>query len=129
MFHSNVDVLMREYSYLFFNIENAVAYKELNFFLSIFAANKAVDTLLDSQWATGKDVLFTDRQSVVNFCNKWVFFFFLMIWHKEMETLLMVNKTPYLEIMLLRGMLQFPSNMPKWNATVWRLSAHVGSCL
>nr|XP_053628577.1 translocation protein SEC62-like [Cherax quadricarinatus] len=34
------------------------------------SANKAVDVLLDSPWATGKDILFTDRQSVVDYCNK-----------------------------------------------------------
>ncbi|XP_042237146.1 translocation protein SEC62-like isoform X2 [Homarus americanus] len=44
--------------------------KFLNHPVNYFYANKAVDTLLDSQWATGKDILFTDRQSVVDYCNK-----------------------------------------------------------
>ncbi|XP_045609956.1 translocation protein SEC62 isoform X2 [Procambarus clarkii] len=44
--------------------------KFLNHQVNYFYANKAVDTLLDSPWATGKDILFTDRQSVVDYCNK-----------------------------------------------------------
>ncbi|XP_071525875.1 translocation protein SEC62 isoform X2 [Panulirus ornatus] len=44
--------------------------KFLNHQVNYFYANRAVDILLDSPWATGKDILFTDRQSVVDFCNK-----------------------------------------------------------
>ncbi|KAK8749661.1 hypothetical protein OTU49_015468, partial [Cherax quadricarinatus] len=44
--------------------------KFLNHQVNYFYANKAVDVLLDSPWATGKDILFTDRQSVVDYCNK-----------------------------------------------------------
>ncbi|KAK3856341.1 hypothetical protein Pcinc_037329 [Petrolisthes cinctipes] len=44
--------------------------KFLNHQVNYFYANKAIDTLLDSQWATGKDCIFTDRQSVVQYCNK-----------------------------------------------------------
>jgi len=35
-----------------------------------FYANKAVDVLLDSQWATGEEALFTDRPSCVDFLNR-----------------------------------------------------------
>ncbi|XP_045131372.1 translocation protein SEC62-like isoform X2 [Portunus trituberculatus] len=44
--------------------------KFLNHQVQYFYANKAIDILLDSQWASGKDILFTDRQSVVDYCNK-----------------------------------------------------------
>ncbi|XP_027222883.2 translocation protein SEC62 isoform X3 [Penaeus vannamei] len=44
--------------------------KFLNHQVNYFYANKAVDILLDSPWASGKDILFTDRESVVEYCNK-----------------------------------------------------------
>lgn len=50
--------------------------KFLNHQVNYFYANKAVDLLLDSQWATGKDVVFTDRQSCVDYCNKLLKFKF-----------------------------------------------------
>ncbi|XP_068221193.1 translocation protein SEC62 isoform X1 [Palaemon carinicauda] len=50
--------------------------KFLNHQVNYFYANKVVDLLLDSQWATGKDVLFTDRQSCVDYCNKLLKFKF-----------------------------------------------------
>lgn len=45
--------------------------------LSVFvlAASKAVDCLLDSKWAKskkGEEALFTTRDSVVDYCNRWV---------------------------------------------------------
>ncbi|XP_064103643.1 translocation protein SEC62-like isoform X3 [Macrobrachium nipponense] len=50
--------------------------KFLNHQVNYFYANKAVDLLLDSQWATGKDIVFTDRQSCVDYCNKLLKFKF-----------------------------------------------------
>ncbi|KAL7631589.1 UNVERIFIED_CONTAM: hypothetical protein RMT77_018106 [Armadillidium vulgare] len=44
--------------------------KFLNHQVSYFNANKAIDVLLDSPWATGENALFTDRVSVVEFGNK-----------------------------------------------------------
>ncbi|KAF2361072.1 hypothetical protein FHG87_008173 [Trinorchestia longiramus] len=44
--------------------------KFLHHQVDYFYASKAVDVLLDSQWATGKDAIFTDRQSVVVYCNR-----------------------------------------------------------
>ncbi|XP_042876447.1 translocation protein SEC62-like isoform X3 [Penaeus japonicus] len=44
--------------------------KFLNHQVNYFYANKAVDVLLDSPWASGKEILFTDRESVVEYCNK-----------------------------------------------------------
>ncbi|XP_018013899.1 translocation protein SEC62 [Hyalella azteca] len=44
--------------------------KFLHHQVNYFYASKAVDVLLDSQWATGKDAIFRDRQSVVDYCNK-----------------------------------------------------------
>lgn len=41
----------------------------------VFAASKAVDCLLDSKWAKakkGEEALFTNRESVVEFCNRYV---------------------------------------------------------
>ncbi|RXG51393.1 hypothetical protein Avbf_17563 [Armadillidium vulgare] len=43
--------------------------KFLNHQVSYFNANKAIDVLLDSPWATGENALFTDRVSVVEFGN------------------------------------------------------------
>ena len=34
-----------------------------------YTAEEAIDTLMDSPWATGKDCIFTDRQSVEDFCH------------------------------------------------------------
>ncbi|MCL4125969.1 UNVERIFIED_CONTAM: hypothetical protein GTU68_003295 [Idotea baltica] len=44
--------------------------KFLNHQVSYFNANKAIDILLDSPWASGENALFTDRVSVVDFGNK-----------------------------------------------------------
>jgi len=44
--------------------------KFLHHQVDYFHANKAVDVLLDSQWATGDELLFTDRQSVVDYLNR-----------------------------------------------------------
>ena len=34
-----------------------------------FSGSKAVDFMLDSKWATGKDPIFSDRESVVVYLN------------------------------------------------------------
>uniref|UniRef100_A0A6A7FNJ5 Translocation protein SEC62 n=1 Tax=Hirondellea gigas TaxID=1518452 RepID=A0A6A7FNJ5_9CRUS len=44
--------------------------KFLHHQVNYFTASKAIEVLLDSQWATGKQPLFTDRQSVVDYCNR-----------------------------------------------------------
>ncbi|XP_076057459.1 translocation protein 1 isoform X2 [Oratosquilla oratoria] len=50
--------------------------KFLNHQVNYFYANKAVDCLLDSPWATGKDVVFTTRESVVEFLDQLLSFKF-----------------------------------------------------
>merc|ERR1711915_422007 len=50
--------------------------KFLSHQVNYFYANKLVDAALDSPWATGKDVLFTDRQSVVDYCDRFLKFKF-----------------------------------------------------
>jgi len=44
--------------------------KFLNHPVNFFYANKAIDVLMDSPWATGKDILFTTRESIVDYMNK-----------------------------------------------------------
>ncbi|KAG9331616.1 hypothetical protein JZ751_018645 [Albula glossodonta] len=42
---------------------------------SVTTASKAVDSLLDSKWAKakkGEEALFTTRESVVDYCNRWM---------------------------------------------------------
>lgn len=59
---------------IFFHLKLKYHFQVYIFFLFIHytfvAASKAVDVLLDSEWATGKDALFSDRQSVVDYCNR-----------------------------------------------------------
>jgi len=50
--------------------------KFLSHQVNYFYANKLVDAALDSPWATGKDILFTDRQSVVDYCDRFLKFKF-----------------------------------------------------
>ncbi|CAL4096335.1 unnamed protein product, partial [Meganyctiphanes norvegica] len=50
--------------------------KFLSHQVNYFYANKLVDVALDSPWATGKDVVFTDRQSVVDYCDRLLKFKF-----------------------------------------------------
>jgi len=50
--------------------------KFLSHQVNYFYANKLVDAALDSPWATGKEILFTDRQSVVDYCDRFLKFKF-----------------------------------------------------
>jgi len=50
--------------------------KFLSHQVNYFYANKLIDAALDSPWATGKDVVFTDRQSVVDYCDRFLKFKF-----------------------------------------------------
>merc|ERR1711915_151466 len=50
--------------------------KFLSHQVNYFYANKLIDVALDSPWATGKDVVFTDRQSVVDYCDRLLKFKF-----------------------------------------------------